>query len=395
MPDTASIETVVHAARLGDESAFGQLVEEHYRMVHGLALSRTGDWDAAADVTQEAFLLAWANLGKLEHPRAFRAWLCRIARNVAATWGRNEVYRHKLSVALKARATESAAVGQDPAGFAARRECAARIGQALSGLSPKLREAVVIYYLEGHTLAEGAQALGIAEDTMRKRVKMGRERLRKHYAEEGESELDPLLPYSPRAQVDRVLAGLAFGPAVPALGKNVAPPAPVMVLHHLLHGGSLGMLKGTGLVTSTLKWGLCALCLVAAGSVTTYVAYRQSPEPNSAAVGNAASSEDYAGIGIVAFKQGGAPSEQGGVFVLRTLPGSPAEQAGLRLGDRIVAVDGHPVPAEGWPDFGSPGTAGEPVLLTIVRGQPGGVLESFDISLVKARISTKSLTLRR
>jgi S1-C subfamily serine protease len=58
------------------------------------------------------------------------------------------------------------------------------------------------------------------------------------------------------------------------------------------------------------------------------------------------------GIGIVAANEAIA-SRLGadGVVVVRTVPGSPAERAGLRgldaksgsLGDVIVAVDGHPV----------------------------------------------------
>jgi len=59
------------AARAGDKQAFSRLVERHYRAIYGLAYASVGNWSAAEELTQEAFLVAYANLQRLRVPGVF------------------------------------------------------------------------------------------------------------------------------------------------------------------------------------------------------------------------------------------------------------------------------------------------------------------------------------
>jgi len=43
------IETLVQRAQEGDQEAFAELVRRHYGMVHGIALGRTSNWQAAEE----------------------------------------------------------------------------------------------------------------------------------------------------------------------------------------------------------------------------------------------------------------------------------------------------------------------------------------------------------
>ncbi len=79
--------------------------------------------------------------------------------------------------------------------------------------------------------------------------------------------------------------------------------------------------------------------------------------------------------------------------IISPIPGSPAEQAGLRPGDKIIAVNGEDV-------TGVPpelvrrrvlGPAGEPVVLTIRRTLENGEVEEFDVTIVRAKITIKSV----
>jgi carboxyl-terminal processing protease len=79
------------------------------------------------------------------------------------------------------------------------------------------------------------------------------------------------------------------------------------------------------------------------------------------------------------------------VTVFSPMPGSPAEEAGLRPGDRIIAVDGEDMTGID----GSLvirrilGPAGTSVQLTILReGEP----EPFDVEVVRAKITVPSVT---
>ncbi len=79
--------------------------------------------------------------------------------------------------------------------------------------------------------------------------------------------------------------------------------------------------------------------------------------------------------------------------IISPIPGSPAEKAGLRPGDQIIAVNGEDM-------TGVPpelvrrkvlGPAGEPVVLTIRRTNENGEVEEFDVTIVRAKITIKSV----
>ncbi len=82
----------------------------------------------------------------------------------------------------------------------------------------------------------------------------------------------------------------------------------------------------------------------------------------------------------------------GSLRIVAPIDGSPAEQAGLRSGDRIVAIDGKLLRA-GPSDGSEPlrGVAGSKVVVKIVRT---GVAAPFDVTLVRATIRTASVRSR-
>src|SRR3954447_1514115 len=78
-PDPAD-DAVAEAQDLPD---FQTLYERHSREVWALAYARWTNADTAMDVTQEAFLRLWKKLEEGEIILNARAWLLRVARNLA------------------------------------------------------------------------------------------------------------------------------------------------------------------------------------------------------------------------------------------------------------------------------------------------------------------------
>jgi len=76
---------------------------------------------------------------------------------------------------------------------------------------------------------------------------------------------------------------------------------------------------------------------------------------------NASASTTYQGIGVY-FGVRGAPEPR--VVVLSVIPGSPAEAAGLKAHDALLAIDGEPVPADSTRDS----------LANRIRGEAGSVV---------------------
>lgn len=373
-----TVERLAMAAQRGDKDAFSELVERHYSMVHGLALSTTSDWTTAGDIAQDVFLAAWMNLPGLKHPAAFSVWLRRAARNTSLTWVRNQRYRDQLAAALAARLEHESVVAENPAEIAARKECLADIRHALQRLSPKLREALVLYYLEGNSLSESAEALGIKVDTMKKRLHLGCEKLRAMQQRQEEPILQQLPSYTARPHTERIMAGLAFGPAIPGLGKATPLSSVNLVLHHLYHGGSMAALKEAGLSVPLIKcagMGASMLCCLLIGFG---VAFPQAA-PWSNAPARDADGETQNDIkcqkrmGMFMLEIWNDPVQGNSIQVLLPFPAYPAYQAGLRPGDRIVKINGLPVrpgyrndPSFRWENVDVP------VRLTIMRAQEGG-----------------------
>lgn len=81
---------LVEAIRHGDRDAFGALVREHQRSVFFLVLRMgRGDEQLARDVSQRAFMQAWAHRESFRGEASFKTWLLKIAANLC----RNELRR--------------------------------------------------------------------------------------------------------------------------------------------------------------------------------------------------------------------------------------------------------------------------------------------------------------
>ncbi|MBO4211640.1 MAG: hypothetical protein J5878_03190, partial [Oscillospiraceae bacterium] len=70
---------LIRQAQAGDQEAFAELYRQSGPTVYRTIYSMVQDEDAAWDIHQNAFLLAWQGLAKLEKPEAFLPWLRRIA----------------------------------------------------------------------------------------------------------------------------------------------------------------------------------------------------------------------------------------------------------------------------------------------------------------------------
>ncbi len=89
---------LVDAAKSGDPRAFDALVRRYRSRIFALALHLTGSRSEADDITQDAFLRAYRNIGRFQGRSEFFTWLYRIALNRALNMRRDKRRRVTLSL---------------------------------------------------------------------------------------------------------------------------------------------------------------------------------------------------------------------------------------------------------------------------------------------------------
>jgi RNA polymerase sigma factor (sigma-70 family) len=257
--DAELLAAFAHApAGARDEAAFTELVRRHGPLVRGTARRLVGDPDAAEDVFQATFLLLARKAAAVCWGATVGPWLYQAARRLAAK-ARARVARRRPPAPLGA---EVAAPATDPSAGLAWAEIRAALDEALAALPGRLRDPLVLCYLEGLTRDEAAAALGCSPATVKGRVTRGRQRLRRLLAHRGLS-LSAALAGSLVAE-SAVAADVATATARAAAAfraTGAASPAARVLLRGTPAGGKLA----AGLVGLVLACAAGALGLARPG----------------------------------------------------------------------------------------------------------------------------------
>jgi RNA polymerase sigma-70 factor (ECF subfamily) len=174
-------ERLVAEAQRGSIESFNQLVRLHERQVYNVALRMVGQADAAEDVTQDTFLLAYKSLHQFRGG-LFRAWLLRIATNRCYDELRRRQRRPADSfeeLAFEPRPQwTTLSSKEDPQDRSERLELARALATALARLQEDQRAVVILSDVQGYSYDEIAAITGISLGTVKSRLSRGRGRLR-------------------------------------------------------------------------------------------------------------------------------------------------------------------------------------------------------------------------
>jgi RNA polymerase sigma factor (sigma-70 family) len=167
---------LVRAVRLGQRAAFEELTQRHRPRIHRFLATMTGSDSAADDIAQDALQNAWQRLDQLGEPDRFDKWLLAIAVNRCRNWLRAEVQRaHDGDSALAAVADTGR---RSALSSIVRRESAEQLALAVDRLPILLREAFVLFVVEGLPYAAIAEACAASENTLQVRVHRAKALLR-------------------------------------------------------------------------------------------------------------------------------------------------------------------------------------------------------------------------
>ena len=150
--------------QLGEDHAFGELVEEFERPLRYFIARLIGDEDRALDVLQEVWLRALRGLRRLADPAALRPWLYRLAHGVAIDGLRRDSARDRLEGAT----LPDDAIAEPEPDLSG--EDAVQLHRQLGTLELKHREVLALHFLKNLSLAEVAAIVGCPVGTVKSRL---------------------------------------------------------------------------------------------------------------------------------------------------------------------------------------------------------------------------------
>lgn len=174
-----SDEALVRAARVGDEAAFAVIVDRYGPGMYRYAMRLVGSDSDAGEVTQEALVSAWKDLGTFAGRSSLKTWLFRLVHRRAADLQR----RHKAVPVNDDLLSAMVRPAQDnPLQSVLDAELLEALQQALAELPWHQRAAWLLREVEDMSYDEIAETLGTSAGSVRGHLHRGRRTLAERMA---------------------------------------------------------------------------------------------------------------------------------------------------------------------------------------------------------------------
>jgi RNA polymerase sigma-70 factor (ECF subfamily) len=163
-------DELVIRAQKGETEAFEMLVERYKKKAYRIAFDFTRDREEAKDLSQEAFLRAFAHLKSFDLRSTFYTWFYRILVNLCVDHKRRKSKLVWASLERSEDAPKASAIADEssmPDREAAARQLSGLIGNVLAALPPKQRTAFLLRNHQGLSISEIAKVMRTAEGTVK------------------------------------------------------------------------------------------------------------------------------------------------------------------------------------------------------------------------------------
>ncbi|HXJ04873.1 MAG TPA: RNA polymerase sigma factor [Candidatus Acidoferrum sp.] len=161
----------------GDGSAWEELVRRHTRRIFNICYRFTGNGTESEDLSQEVFLRVYKTLGSYRSAHGgFATWMTSVTRNLLIDHYRR-TKRDRITDSLEDSmpvVENKESVGRRPDQQLLLGELSYQVQNALTKLSPELREAVILRDLQQLEYNEIRQVLDVPEGTVKSRINRGR-----------------------------------------------------------------------------------------------------------------------------------------------------------------------------------------------------------------------------
>ena len=181
VPEAISDAECVRQLQRGETDAFETLIRRHQKTIFNLVYRMLGDYDEAAEISQEAFLSAYRAIGSFRGESNFSTWLYRIALNHATTRRKSLNTRQQRNVSIE---TTEPMIDPHPgpAETMEKKEIRERVQLALNSLDPDDATVILLRDLQDVPYDEVARVLEIPVGTVKSRLHRARQALKTELA---------------------------------------------------------------------------------------------------------------------------------------------------------------------------------------------------------------------
>ena len=181
VPEAISDAECVRRLQRGETDAFETLIRRHQKTIFNLVYRMLGDYDEAAEISQEAFLSAYRAIGSFRGESNFSTWLYRIALNHATTRRKSLNTRQQRNVSIE---TTEPVIDPHPgpAETMEKKELRERVQLALNSLEPDDAAVILLRDLQDVPYDEVARVLEIPVGTVKSRLYRARQALKTELA---------------------------------------------------------------------------------------------------------------------------------------------------------------------------------------------------------------------
>jgi RNA polymerase sigma-70 factor (ECF subfamily) len=187
----ATDHDLVALARRGSEKAYRELLDRYQRPVFSLVYRMVRDREHAEDLAQETFVKVFNHLDSFNPKYKFSSWIFKIASNLAIDALRKKELdtvsldgSRNASTADEVDATRITVESRDenPEELLEAKELGEEIEQAIAGLRPEYRTAILLRHVEGRPYEEIAEIMEIPLGTVKTYIHRARSELRESLA---------------------------------------------------------------------------------------------------------------------------------------------------------------------------------------------------------------------
>jgi RNA polymerase sigma-70 factor, ECF subfamily len=182
--DQSDLE-LVERIRRRDEAALGTLYDRYGTLLFTVSLRIVGDRQSAEEVTQESFLKIWQRPDLFDDSRGgLRTWLVSVTRNRSVDLLRSKATPRRPETALEN--VEHTLSTPDAWEAVSRDITAQQVRAAVRELPAEQRQVLEMAFFGGYRYVEIARMTGMPEGTVKSRLRLGLEKVRRAMAgEEG------------------------------------------------------------------------------------------------------------------------------------------------------------------------------------------------------------------